>query len=153
MGKNLLKNVQLRSSLLIASSGEVSMTAAASATTFYCATPVIDMQGFDEFTAFCNPGGTAQVKVGMASATGDTFDDITGSNVTGSAAHQLLAVSIVKPQKRYVKALVAATVGAVRGKIFWALSQARTVPVTNTVAGATGMAAAEVHLSAATGTA
>ena len=153
MARNLLSSVKWRSTLMVASSGEVTMTAAASATTFFAGTAVVDTQGYDEFTAMANPGGTAKLKLQMASATGDTFDDITGTSLTGSAAHQLLAVSIVKPQKRYVKALVACTVGAVNGKITWGLGQARDMGITQTVAGASGVAAAEIHLSAATGTA
>lgn len=153
MARNLLSSIQFRSVLMVAGSGEVSMSAAASATTFLAGTPFIDTQGFDEFTAFANPGGTAQIKLQMASTTATSAEDITGSNVTGGAAHQLLAVSLVKPQKRYVKALVAATVGAVRGKIMWALSQPRDLPVTNVVSGASGMAVSEIHLAKATGTA
>lgn len=153
MARNLLASVQFRSTLMVAGSGEVTMTAQASATTFYRGTAVVDTQGFDEFTGFANPGGTSQIKLAMASATGDTFDDIAGSNVTGSAAHQLLAVSVTRPQKRYVKALVATTVGAVSGKIWYALSQPRDLAVTNVLAGASGMAASEIKLSAATGTA
>lgn len=153
MARNLLSSVKFRSTLMIAGSGEVPMTAAASATTFFAASAVVDTQGYDEFTAWANPGGTAHIKLAMASATGDTFDDITGTKVSGSAAHQLLMVSIVKPQKRYVKALVACTVGAVNGKIAYALSQPRNAGITQTVAGASGVAVAEIHVSAATGTA
>lgn len=155
MARNLLGTVQFRSALFIASSsGEISMSAAASATTFVALTAVVDTQGFDEVTFMANPGGTAQIKVLMASgSTATAAEDITGSNVTGSAAHQLLAVSITKPQKRYLRAAVATTVGAVRGKWICALSQARDVPVVNVLAGASGMATSEIKLSAATGTA
>lgn len=155
MGVNFLTSNKIGAALMTAASGEVPHGAVASATAFLYTSNVIDTQGFDEITFFAAPNATgaarARLKVGMASATGDTMDDIVGSGIVGTAAHQTLAVSVVKPQKRYLVGKVAAT-GGVLGKIWYILSNPRDLPVSNNRSGATG-AVSEIHLTAATGTA
>lgn len=153
MARNLLSSVKFNSQCFTAGSGEVTIAAAASATTFLSSIPFHDTQGYDEITFFVNGNGITQIKAQMASTTATSAEDITGTLITATSAAQLVMCSVVKPGKRYVKALVAVTTGAVRGKWFSAMSQPRNLPITQTIAGASGVNVGEIHLSKATGTA
>lgn len=151
--RNFLTNHKLNSMCYTAGSGEVTISAAASATTFLSSIPFHDTAGYDEITFLANGNGITQIKAQMASTTATSAEDITGTLITATSASQLVAVSVIRPRKRYVKALVAVTTGAVRGKWVSIMSQGRGVPVTQTVAGASGVNVGEIHLSPATGTA
>ncbi len=155
MARQFLTSNVVRSVLMTAASGEVPMTAAASATGFVYGSPFVDMNGYNEITFFAAPSSTgaarSKIKLQMASTTATSAEDITGSKVTATAAHQMIASSIVKPGKRFMKALVATTGGAL-GKIGWVQSQARDLAISNHITGASGAVVGIVY-SAATGTA
>lgn len=151
--KNFITANILRAHALSAASGALLPTAAATGGAYV--TVPVDMQGADEITFFARPSATGAargtLKVQMATATGATFEDITGSSLAGAAARQSLAVSVVRPGKRYVRASITATGGAI-GPVWSVRSQVRAAPVTNTVTGSGG-AKYEIHLQPATGTA
>lgn len=100
----------------------------------------VDTLGFNECT-FVVPLGTivsgavTSLKVQQSSddAATDTYDDLLGSNqaIADTDDDKLKYVTIVKPQKRYLKLVVSrATQNATIGGIIAILSRARNRPVT-----------------------
>lgn len=86
----------------------------------------------------------------MADDSTGTFEDLTGTAVTVSTSDEDVVLQVIKPTKRYVRVASARGTSTTQGDIWAVQFGARSIPVTNTVA---GTLRAETHLSPSTGTA
>ncbi len=134
--------------------------AVAAGTTAITPSSGIDMKGFDSclflasFGAIVS-GAATSVKVQQSSDDGvaDGYSDLEGTSVTvaDDDDNQVVAVEVVKPQKRYLKMIVSrATQNATLDGIVAILSGAKHVPTTHDSATVVG---SETHVSPNEGTA
>lgn len=147
---SLFKNIKLVRHNNAVAAGQTAITPSAG----------IDMAGF-ETCLFLVPfgaitaGGAQSIKVQQSSDDGvaDAYSDLEGTSVTVAADqdNKIACVEVVRPQKRYLKLIVSrATQDSVVDGVFALLGGATTLPVTQP---ASVMAASEVHVSPAEGTA
>jgi len=127
---------------------------AASAGTSAVESSVVDMAGFKEVTFFAsiavaNAGNHIKIQQNEASST-SSMADLTGTKVICANNGEVVMCTVVKPLKRYVRAVITRTASSASGEIYCVQSNPLAAPVDNNVSSAI---VSEVHASPAEGTA
>lgn len=113
----------------------------------------IDMAGYDGvafLTSVTTPAAANVLKIQMSSASTVGFEDITGSGTDNAgASDEDLVADILRPRKRYVRAVLVRDTATVAGDIWCVQYNPRDAAITNAVSG-TLATSAVIHPSTGT---
>jgi hypothetical protein len=89
------------------------------------------------FTEFQTPGTNRTLKVQQSSDDGsdDDYTDLTGASAGGGASDAQQAVEVIRPEKRYLRAVATRTSATALGEIWALVYNVRKAPVNNEPSG------------------